>query len=63
MPKFDLEEIEDYYTYYVMIMKIPDALFWDSDLPFLDRVIYNKTAYDGWLSYAIKKEGERKRGK
>ena len=62
-PKFPLEEIEDYYTYYVMIMKIPDYLFWDCDLPSLDRIVENKTAYDSWFAYAMKKEGERKSGR
>jgi len=44
-------------------MKIPDNVFWDSDLSFLDRVVDNKVAYDGWFAYAMKKEGERKSGK
>ncbi len=54
-----MEEIEDYYTYYVMIMEIPEETFWKTDLPFLDRVAENKTAYDGWLGYAIGKEREK----
>ena len=57
-----MEEIEDYYTYYVMIMEIPDEVFWKSDLAFLSRVADNKTAYDGWLGYAMRKERDR-RGK
>lgn len=63
IPKFPLEEIEDYYTYYVQIMKIPESVFWNADICFLDRVIENKESYDGWLSYAIKRNGERKYGK
>lgn len=54
-----MEEIEDYYTYYVMIMEIPEETFWKTDLPFLDRVAENKTAYDSWLGYAIGKEREK----
>jgi hypothetical protein len=46
-----------------MIMKIPDYLFWDCDLPSLDRIVENKTAYDSWLAYALKKEGEKKNGR
>lgn len=62
-PNFELEEFEDYYAYYVLIMKIPDAMFWASDLNTLDRICQNKLAYDGWLAHAMKKEGERSRGK
>lgn len=62
LPKFKLEDLEDYYTYYVLILKIPEQTFWDSDIQFLNRIAKNKAAYDGWLSYAIKKEGERKHG-
>jgi len=45
-----------------MIMGIPDEVFWKSDLAFLSRVADNKTAYDGWLGYAMRKERDR-RGK
>ena len=44
-------------------MEIPDELFWKSDKAFLDRIIDNKTAYDGWVNYAMRKEAERRRGK
>jgi hypothetical protein len=47
----------------VLILKIPDSVFWDNDLRFLDRVAEDKVAYDTWLRYAIRKEGERRRGK
>jgi hypothetical protein len=40
-------------------MQIPDEVFWKSDLPFLERVTENKTAYDGWLGYAIGKERDK----
>lgn len=62
-PKFTLDEIEDYYTYYVLILKIPDHVFWERDLRFLDRIAEDKVAYDAWLRYAVKKEGERRHGK
>lgn len=63
MPEFSLETIEDLYTYYVLILKIPDHVFWHADIPFLVRVADNKAAYDGWFAYAMKKEGERKHGR
>ena len=58
-PKFPLEEIEDFYTYYVLILRIPETCFWSSDLLFLDRVARNKTAFDGWQSYALREEAKR----
>ena len=60
LPKFELYEIEDYYTFYVIIMEIPENTFWENDLRFLDAVLRNKAAYDRWLRYAIEKEGERR---
>ena len=54
-----MEEIEDYYTWYVIIMKLPDELFWKSEIRFLDRIVENKAAYEGWLAYATRKESER----
>lgn len=59
MPHFPLEEIEDYYTYYVNILKIPEDIFWNADISFIERVVENKTAYEKWLRYAVKKAGER----
>jgi hypothetical protein len=59
MPHFELCEIEDYYTYYVVIMEIPEQTFWENDLRFLEGVLRNKVAYDRWLQYAIEKEKKR----
>ena len=50
MPKFKLEDIEDYYTYYVEIIGISAELFWNNDIRFVGEVAENKTAYDGWLA-------------
>lgn len=60
-PKFELEDVEDYYTYYVLILEIPEDIFWFSDYSFLLGVVENKTAYDGWLNSAIEKERNRAR--
>ena len=51
--------MEDYYTYYVLILGIPEDIFWYADLSFLLGVVENKTAYDAWLDYAIEKERKR----
>ena len=58
-----LEDIEDYYTYYVQIMELPEDIFWNAEIPFLDRIIDNKVAYDGWVSSVMEKEREKIRGK
>ena len=55
-PKFELEDIEDYYTYYVQILEISEDLFWYADYSFLLGVVDNKTAYDGWLNYVLSRE-------
>lgn len=62
MPRFELEDIEDYYTYYVLILGIPENTFYNNDLNFLSAVAGNKAAYDGWMNYEMKKAGERMHG-
>lgn len=52
MPKFELEDIEDMYTYYVTILKISEDVFWNADFSFLLSVVENKTAYDGFVQYS-----------
>lgn len=59
MPDFELEDIEDYYTYYVLILKIPEDIFWYADISFLLGVVENKAAYDGWLDYMIERERKK----
>lgn len=58
-PKFELEDVEDYYTYYVLILEIPEDVFWYADYSFLLGVVENKVAYDGWLSYVTERERKR----
>lgn len=58
MPNFPLDEIEDYYTYYVQIMKINEELFWNADFPFLKRIVENKSAYDAWFSGVLQDRKE-----
>ena len=55
-PKFELEDVEDYYTYYVMILEISEEAFWYCDYSFLLGIVENKVAYDGWLNYQIEKK-------
>lgn len=58
-PKFELEDVEDYYTYYVLILEIPEELFWYADYSFVLGVVENKSAYDGWLNYTIDQEQDK----
>lgn len=60
LPRFELEDIEDYYTYYVLLLGIPESTFYNNDLNFLSDVAANKAAYDGWMNYAVRKAGERR---
>ena len=62
-PKFELEDIEDYYTYYVLILEIPESIFWYADYSFLLGVVENKTAYDGWLNYVLERERNKNKKK
>jgi hypothetical protein len=59
MPDFVLEDVADYYTYYVLILKIPEDIFWYADISFLIDVVEDKAAYDGWLDYQLKREREK----
>ena len=59
MPDFELEDIEDYYTYYVLVLNIPEDIFWYADISFLRGVVENKSAYDGWLNYTLQREREK----
>lgn len=49
MPRIQLEDVEDYYTYYVEILHISENLFWYADISFVKKVAENKAAYDGWM--------------
>lgn len=56
LPKFELFEIEDFYVYYVEILGISENAFWNADIPFLDGVVRNKTAFKNWENSIIEKE-------
>lgn len=53
-----MEDIEDYYTYYVIILGVSEDLFWNVDLTFLISVLENKLAYDDYISYVKEAEIE-----
>lgn len=51
--------MEDRYTYYVMILGVSEDIFWYSDVSFVENVVLNKSAYDGWLAYAKEREAKK----
>lgn len=63
MPEFQLEDVEDYYTYYVLILEIPSDIFWFADYSFLLGVVENKTAYDSWYNSTMEREREKAEAK
>lgn len=61
MPKFELEDIEDSYTYYVMILGLSEDIFWNADISFVLSVIENKSAFEGYVNYTRYKEEQSRR--
>lgn len=59
MPKFRLEDIEDYYAYYVLILGIPEDVFWNTDTSFVQWVAEDRAAYENWRAASA----EERRGK
>ena len=51
--------MEDAYTYYVLLLGIPESVFWDADISFLKGVVENKAAFDGWEAYVSRRRTER----
>lgn len=61
MPEFELEDVEDAYTYYVSVMGISEDIFWHADVAFVKSVVANKAAYDAWLASEQRAAAERAR--
>ena len=62
-PRFEIEDVEDAYTYYVLLLGIPETVFWDADCSFVRNVVENKSAYDGWHNYVVSREREKQERK
>lgn len=60
-PRFELEDIEDYYTFYVMILGVSEDVFWHADISFIQAITENKRAFDAWLAYAREREMKKAR--
>lgn len=50
-----MEDVEDAYSYYVLILGISEDVFWNADISFIESVVANKAAYDSWLNYELEK--------
>lgn len=59
IPKFKLEDIEDYYTYYVLILNINEDLFWDCDYSFILSIVANKIAFENYTDYIRYRENKK----
>ena len=60
-PRFEIEDVEDAYAFYVLMLGISEELFWDADISFLRGVVEDKTAYDGWSASVQRRKAERAR--
>ncbi len=61
VPEFKLEDVEDYYTYYCLILGLSEKLFWNAELSFMLSVSANKNAYDSFISFEKLKLTEDRR--
>lgn len=50
-PEIVLEDIEDYYTYYVLILGISEDIFWNAEYAFLKGVTGNYSAYNAFMRF------------
>lgn len=60
IPKFELIEVEDYYTYYVLILGISEDVFFNADYSFLINVVENYDKYSQWLNYVKYKQSKER---
>ena len=51
--------MEDYYTFYVLILGLSEDLFWYTDIAFVSDVAQNKAAFDNYMNYQHEKINER----
>ncbi len=59
MPDVILEDVEDMYTFYVMILGVNENIFWNADYSFLISVAENKHAFDKYMNYRKSQEIEK----
>lgn len=61
LPKIKLEDIEDIYTYYVMILGISEDIFWNYDISMVRWIAEDKAAYEGYMAAIRENEFAKKR--
>lgn len=61
IPKFILEDWEDYYTYFVLILGMSEEIFFNVDYSSLLSILEDKIAYDNYINYVKEKEYEKQR--
>lgn len=58
VPKFEIEDVEDAYTYYVLILGISEDVFWGADISMLESIGADMNAYESWKNAEIGKMRE-----
>ncbi len=61
IPKFQFEDVEDYFTYYCLILNISEETFWKVDLSFLLSISENKSRFDAYVNKMKSQVIEEKR--
>ena len=55
--------MEDAYTYYVMLLGVPEDVFWHCDVAFVLGIVQNKASYDKWLGRMEERERKKHENK
>ena len=56
-----MEDLEDRYAYYVMILGLSEDIFWNYDIAFVQWVTSDKAAHDNWAAAVRESEMEKAR--
>lgn len=46
-----------------MLLEVPEDVFWYADVSFVEAVVDNKSAYDGWVNYVMDKERQKQKNR
>lgn len=53
---YQLADVEDFYTFFVLNIGVGDETFWKTDIEFLNNVAINKNAYDSYINFELEKK-------
>ena len=45
-----MQTVEDAYVNYVIVLGVPESVFWNCDVSFVASVAADKAAYDAWIA-------------